>query len=55
MISCRTRSSMLKVIIQEDTMSDLLKQPKSVKETKVAEQPQEGYEAFLYQYTNLDN
>ena len=36
-------------------MSDLLKTPKSIKETVVAEPPQEGYEAYLYIYTNLDN
>ena len=33
----------------------LLTTPKSVKETKVAEPPQEGYEAYLYQYTNLNH
>lgn len=36
-------------------MSELLRQPKSVKETRVAEPPQEGYEAYLYKYTNLDH
>jgi len=36
-------------------MSELLKTPESVKEYNVAEPPQEGYEAYLYQYTNLDN
>ena len=36
-------------------MSDLLKTPKSIKETVVKESPREGYEAYLYIYTNLDN
>lgn len=36
-------------------MSVLLKTPKSIKETRVAEAPKEGYEAYLYKYTNLDN
>ena len=33
----------------------LLKTPKSIKETRVAEPPKEGYDAYLYQYINLDN
>ena len=33
----------------------LLTTPKSVKESKVAEPPQEGYNAYLYKYTNLDH
>tara|TARA_B100000073_G_C23700679_1_gene560211 strand:- start:156 stop:1475 length:1320 start_codon:yes stop_codon:yes gene_type:complete len=36
-------------------MSVLLKTPKSIKETRVAEPPKDGYDAYLYQYTNLDN
>lgn len=36
-------------------MSVLLKTPKSIKETRVAEAPKDGYDAYLYQYTNLDN
>jgi len=36
-------------------MSKLVNKPKSVKETRVAEPPQEGYEAYLYKYTNLDH
>jgi len=41
--------------LQMKKSEKLISTPKSVKETRVAESPQEGYEAYLYKYTNLNH
>lgn len=43
------------VMMKKNKSDKLISTPKSVKKTKVAEPPQEGYEAYLYQYTNLNH